>query len=47
MRDGRLWCDTFDGTGFSAFGDKRIPKAIEWIDRAMSCQQTVILGGTA
>lgn len=29
-------CDTIDGTGFSWFSDVRIPKAIRWMDRAMS-----------
>ena len=39
MRDGYLWCDTFDGTGFSAYGDKRIPAAIRWIDAALADTQ--------
>jgi hypothetical protein len=47
IRDGRLWCDTFDGTGFSAYGDKRIPLAIKWIDKAMNCKQGVMFGGVA
>lgn len=47
MRDGRLWCDTFDGTGFSAFGDKRIHKAIAWIDRGLACRQKILFGGVA
>lgn len=36
MREGGAWCDTFDGTGFSAYGDKRMPKAVKWIDKAMA-----------
>lgn len=36
MRDGLAWCDTFDGTGFSAFGDKRMPKAVKWVGRALA-----------
>lgn len=47
MRDGRLWCDTFDGTGFSAYGDKRIPSGIRWIDAAVSDKQQVMFGGAA
>lgn len=47
IRDGRLWCDTFDGTGFSAYGDKRIPLAIRWIDAAMADRQAVMFGGVA
>ena len=47
MRDGRLWCDTFDGTGFSAYGDKRIPSAVRWIDAALADRQGVLFGGTA
>lgn len=45
MRDGLAWCDTFDGTGFSAYGDKRMPKAVEWVDRAMNDKQQVLWGG--
>jgi hypothetical protein len=47
MRDGAAWCDTIDGTGFSAYGDKRIPKAVEWIDRALADRQRVMFGGQA
>lgn len=47
MRDGLLWCDTFDGTGFSAYGDKRIPAGVRWIDAAMSDRQQVMFGGAA
>lgn len=47
IRDGRLWCDTIDGTGFSAFGDKRIPAGIRWIDSALADKQQVLWGGTA
>lgn len=36
---GRLWVDTIDGTGFSAFGDKRIPAFIRWADGAYAQQQ--------
>jgi hypothetical protein len=36
MKEGLCWCDTFDGTGFSAFGDKRMPKAVRWTDRALA-----------
>lgn len=32
--DGRLWVDTIDGSGFSAWGDVRIPKFIRWADGA-------------
>lgn len=32
----RIGVDTFDGTGFSAWGDKRIHLAVRWIDRALS-----------
>lgn len=45
MRDGLAWCDTFDGTGFSAYGDKRMPKAVEWTDSAMADRQMVLWGG--
>lgn len=31
----RLGADTFDGSGFSAWGDKRIGLAVRWIDRAL------------
>jgi hypothetical protein len=47
MRDGQAWCDTIDGTGFSSYGDKRIPKAVEWIDRALADRQRVMFGGQA
>lgn len=47
MRDGRLWCDTLDGTGFSAYGDKRIPCGIRWIDAALRDRQQVMFGGQA
>lgn len=47
MRDGRLWCDTIDGTGFSAFGDKRIPAGVRWIDGALADKQGVMFGGAA
>lgn len=47
MRDGRLWCDTFDGTGFSAYGDKRIPLGVRWIDEAIGDRQLVMWGGVA
>lgn len=39
MLAGGGWCDTFDGTGFSAYGDKRIPLAIRWIDRVLADRQ--------
>lgn len=47
MRDGRLWCDTIDGTGFSAFGDKRIPSGVRWMDDALADTQLVMFGGNA
>lgn len=47
IRDGRLWCDTIDGTGFSRFGDKRIPAAVRWIDAALADRQRVLFGGVA
>jgi hypothetical protein len=31
-----LGVDSFDGSGFSAWGDKRIKLAVRWIDRALS-----------
>jgi hypothetical protein len=31
----RLGVDTFDGSGFSAWGDKRIGLAVRWIDTAL------------
>ena len=31
----RLNADTFDGSGFSAWGDKRIKLAVRWIDRCV------------
>lgn len=45
IRDGRLWCDTFDGSAFSRFPEDRLPPAIRWIDEAMKCRQTVFAGG--
>lgn len=45
VRDGLAWCDTFDGTGFSAYGDKRMPKAVEWTDGALADEQLVLWGG--
>jgi hypothetical protein len=36
MRHGTGWCDTYDGTGFSAYGDKRMGKAVKWTDKALS-----------
>lgn len=41
-----LGVDTFDGSGFSAWGDKRIHLAVKWIDRAMR-GQGVMFGGNA
>jgi hypothetical protein len=46
-RDAGFTIDSFDGTGFSRFGDKRIPHAVRWIDRAMADRQTVLWGGVA
>lgn len=46
-RDGQAWCDSFDGTGFSAFGDKRIPAGIRWVDESMADRQLVMWGGNA
>lgn len=34
-RFAELGADSFDGTGFSAWGDKRIGLAVKWIDRAL------------
>lgn len=47
MRDGRLWCDTIDGTGWVRFSDINIPKAIRFIDKGLKCQQGVMFGGIA
>lgn len=47
MRDGQAWCDTIDGSGFSAWGDKRIHLAVRWIDKALADRQTVMFGGQA
>jgi hypothetical protein len=47
MRDGELWCDSIDGSGWSRWGDINIPKAIRWIDQAMSDKQQVLFGGIA
>jgi hypothetical protein len=43
----RLGADSFDGSGFSAWGDKRIPLAVRWVDRALGCKQSVMFGGNA
>lgn len=43
----RIGIDTFDGTGFSAWGDKRIGLAVRWIDRAVNRRQLVMFGGNA
>lgn len=42
-----LGVDTFDGTGFSAWGDKRIGLAVRWIDRVESMGQLKLFGGIA
>jgi hypothetical protein len=34
-RFAELGADSFDGSGFSAWGDKRIALAIRWIDQAL------------
>lgn len=34
-RFAELGADSFDGSGFSAWGDKRIGLAVKWIDRAL------------
>ncbi len=34
-RFAELGADSFDGSGFSAWGDKRIALAVKWIDRAL------------
>lgn len=46
-RDGEAWCDTIDGTGFSRYGDKRMPAFVRWADRALGCKQAVAFGGVA
>lgn len=35
-----LGADTFDGSGFSKWGDKRIALAVRWIDQAMTKAKT-------
>ena len=47
MRDGELWCDSIDGSGWSRWGDINLPKAIRWIDEAMADRQQVMFGGAA
>jgi hypothetical protein len=42
-----LGVDTFDGTGFSAWGDKRIALAVKWIDRVQRSGQRTLFGGNA
>lgn len=42
-----LGVDTFDGSGFSAWGDKRIALAVKWIDRAVNRKQLTLWGGNA
>lgn len=47
MRDGELWCDSIDGSGWSRWGDINLPKAIRWIDKALGDKQGVLFGGAA
>lgn len=47
IRDGRLWCDTFDGSGWSKFAEARLPLAVRWIDEGLKDKQLVMFGGTA
>ncbi len=47
MRDGEAWVDTFDGSGWSAWGEARIPLGIRWIDESLADRQLVLCGGTA
>jgi hypothetical protein len=42
-----LGVDSIDGSGFSAWGDKRIHLAVKWIDRALTRRQLTMFGGTA
>lgn len=46
-RDGAAWCDTVDGTGFSTWGEARMPLFVRWADRALGCRQQVAFGGVA
>lgn len=45
-RDGRLWCDTFDG-GSTKWGDAIIPKLLRFVESSERCRQQVMFGGTA
>jgi len=47
QRDGRLWCDTIDGSGWSKFAEARLPLAVKWIDEGLRDRQLVMFGGTA
>lgn len=46
-RDAGITPDSFDGTGFSAYGDKRIPLAVRWVDRSLTDRQQILFGGNA
>jgi hypothetical protein len=39
-RFAELGADSFDGSGFSAWGEKRMALAVEWIDRALNHLRT-------
>lgn len=43
----RLGADTFDGSGWSSWGEARMPLAIRWVDAALADRQTVLFGGNA
>jgi hypothetical protein len=41
---GRLWVDSIDGSGFSTFGDTRMPAFIRWADGAYANHQPLLFG---
>lgn len=44
MRTGEGWCDTFDGSGFSMFGDARIELGVRWTREALADRQGLLFG---